>query len=363
MLYAVDADLLAAAFDGEVRAALDADEVAVVAAGGKTVGEVQADARCRGVGFDDMVDDAKAVLGEDLLVGGSDGGLLPQRQAGAIGADRLLPFIAVGKRPAEIFERPRALFSRDSVKIRVDRAGGAVIGKLLPHFPVVARCVHRRVGEGYPEIEVVGLELQRIGVVRKRAEDVAAFLRGFGRGDRARGVGVGCRRVGETADEAPRLIDVGLVEEAELAHTLGSDIGALLGGGGDDAAGDRALDGAELADIALQEAPARRGVVGEGLALIVALTGGLALVEIDLFADVVVGAEIVGAFGHDEASFLRESRRGKKENGKESKEQRKSADGPSHRSLPGAHPLAAEPTGSPRPRKAAGRRIFAGAVT
>ena len=72
--------------DGEIGAALDADEIGIVAARRELVGEVQADARRGGVGFDRVVDDAEAVLGEHVVVGRAACRVVDQREAGAIGA-------------------------------------------------------------------------------------------------------------------------------------------------------------------------------------------------------------------------------------------------------------------------------------
>ena len=95
VLDAVDADLATLRLDGEALAAGNGDEVGKARVGDRQViGEDDADARIGNVGVDIVGDDAEAVLGDDLVVGGADRGVLDQRQAGAIGAIGQLPLLA-----------------------------------------------------------------------------------------------------------------------------------------------------------------------------------------------------------------------------------------------------------------------------
>ena len=110
-------------------------------------------------------------------------------------------------------------------------------------------------------------------------------------------------RLGEPAHETARFVDIGLRQEGELGDALRLDVRLHLGGHRD-AAGNGACDGAQLAHVALQEAPAGGRVEGEGLALQVVTAGGLAGFEVDVFAHVVIGAEIIRAFGDDEPPLL-----------------------------------------------------------
>ena len=81
--------------DGEAFAAGDGDEVGEARVGDRqVVGEDDADARIGDVGVDTVREDAEAVLGDHLVVGGADGGVIDQREAGAIGAVGQLPLLA-----------------------------------------------------------------------------------------------------------------------------------------------------------------------------------------------------------------------------------------------------------------------------
>jgi hypothetical protein len=128
-----------------------------------------------------------------------------------------------------------------------------------------------------------------------------------------------------------------LRQERQLGNALGLDVDRRLGAP-DDAAGYGAGDRAKLADLVLQKAPARAGVVGEGRAGFVGLARCLAGIERDVAADVVVAAEIVRAFGDDEPAFLRRRRRGDDER-KQDERNCESADETPHGNLPGAPPL------------------------
>ena len=167
-----------------------------------------------------------------------------------------------------------------------------------------------------PQVEAPGLDIERGAVELDGAERIDVDL-GLRLGDGL--VHAGNRlRLGEPAHQAARLVDIGLRQEGELGDALRLDVRLRLGRHRD-AAGNGACDGAQLAHVALQEAPAGGRVEGEGLALQVVTAGGLAGFEVDAFAHVVVGAEIVRALGDDEPPLLRE--RGGREGKKREREQ------------------------------------------
>ena len=83
-------------------AALDADEIGIVAVLRELVGEVQADARRRRVRFHCIVDDAEAMLVQHGLVGRAGLRVVDQREACCVGLQRRLPVVAVGERPADL---------------------------------------------------------------------------------------------------------------------------------------------------------------------------------------------------------------------------------------------------------------------
>ena len=302
---AVDADLPALDLDRQIAAAIRADEIGKPGIGGvEILGEEHTDPRGGGIGRHVVVDDPESVLGDSLVIGGADRRCFDQREAGAIGADRRHPLVALAERPAEERQRRGALGNRSGPQEGIRRAGGALLGETLPALPVVGLGAERRPGESRPEIEALRRDPKRAAIEIDRPKRIICSDGGLGGGgQRIEGRG---RRgiVRDRALQAARFVEKPLRQEIELGDPLGFEVFTWNSGGGCDAAGDGAADRAEFADAVLEKAPSGGGIVGEGLARGVADAGRLAGPAIDILADVVIAAEIVGALGDQEAAVI-----------------------------------------------------------
>ncbi len=73
----------------------------------------------------------------------------------------------------------------------------------------------------------------------------------------------------------------------------------------DDPAGNRAGGGIHRLEVGFQEAPLHLGIIGEGLAALVADAGRLALIEREILLGAQVEAEIIGVLDGDDVALWR----------------------------------------------------------
>lgn len=86
MLEPFDADLLVLGLDALGGGVVDGDELRIVDAGlDQVLGKLRADARRAGVGVYRVIDDAEALAGLEILIGGRDPRRIDQREARFVG--------------------------------------------------------------------------------------------------------------------------------------------------------------------------------------------------------------------------------------------------------------------------------------
>ena len=301
VLDAVDADLALLRLDGEPVAAFDLDEIGKVRArDGELVGEDDANLRGRAVRLDIVGDDAEAVLGGELVIGGTHAADFGQRQAGTIGADGGLPLLALGQAAAGKRQRHGARLLGVGPQITVDRRGAGIAGRLLAIGIAVRRARQAGTGEVEPGDGFVTGDGERLaegdgGLV------IPAGTHGGGAGGPQRAVAdAGNRKaVLERADQRTRLVDEAGGQEVQFGQPLTLQRRRQRDGL-DDAAGDRIRCGGERAEVGLEEAPLGLRIEGEGAAGRVGETGSLAARLIDILHRLHVEAGIIGVRRDDD---------------------------------------------------------------
>ena len=306
MLQSACADLVVLGLDGEAAAAFDDDEIGKLRIGDRQrIGEHDAHARRFGIGIDAVRDDAEAVLAHRRVERGADRLVLAQRQREAIGADGLAPHLPLLERAPEKAERQHLVAGARGAEIGVDRRRRGGLRRLHPLAGILGILAEEGGGEIAPDGRIVGEDGEHRAIGARGGDRVTADRRrGGALGDRGIAEAIGGIGGGEPAELRLGLVERSRSEEGEFVRALGGE--ALRHRlHGDDAAGDGIHSGAEGAEVILEEAPARLGVVGEGAAALVGDAGRGAGGDIDILQRLIVEPGIVGVLGRDDAAVGR----------------------------------------------------------
>ena len=291
MLEPLDAELALARLKRGRRGVVEGHEGGVVDAGlDQILGELDADARRGGVGVDGMVDDAEALAGAQVEIGGADGCVVDEEQARLVGLEggpvHGAGLERLGHRGQDL--GAGAGGARQDVAVPDGRTGVAAQRRDI----LAAGGGRRKIGarEARPDRPVVGRDDESGGVGLDRPARVGGGECRVGVLDQeGEAVALGGGRGRDAGAELARLVDHAGGEEVEIGG--GADI--RLAGECHHLAGDRAGKGVERVVVGFQETPAGAGIVGEGAAGLVAETGALALVERNVLFGAQIEAEIV----------------------------------------------------------------------
>ncbi len=263
------------------------------------IGEYGTDTRRRRLGVNHMIDHAEAVLCDHILKMGGYGVVGRKAEAEPIGGDHLAPHFAIFHAIGQRRQRVGAglCFGPTQERIHCCRSRGqgevvAVVTLGLPGNRL--RPLEGCLGEGLPDGRVIGVDRQCLAVGDHGARLVVRRRRFITRGNEI-GIGdLGWGRIGlrQLPGQAPRGVDNVLGREWQFG--LADGFGRGRGRSAVDAAGSGAVELCLLAYRALEEAPFRLGIEGEGAAYFVIGAGRLAGVEIRIPDDGIVVAGQIG---------------------------------------------------------------------
>ena len=300
MQHALDADLLLLGFDGCRRRVGDDDEGGKVGGRvGERAGEHGADARRGRFGIDHVIDHAEAVLGDDVVEMGFHRFVGRQPEAQPVGRDHLAPHLAVFHAIGQRGQRIGAIDDVGGAQERIHRCRRgelrqivAVVSLGLPgdQFGLLQRGLRERLPDG----AIIGVDGKGLPVGDDGGHLVVGGDGLLG-GLHEAGIGhLGRRGIGlrQAAGEAAGGVDDALGGKRQFG------LADRFGHGGRRRAADPAGGGAGklglLADGALEEAPVRLAIEGEGAADIVFRAGGAAGIELGVADDGVVVAGKIG---------------------------------------------------------------------